>query len=157
MIELIRSFLESEDEAAPVDAPELVALFARFDRFSADELLAAGALVRRPSDELLAARATAAAALTATDRTILERGREALERYATRPGYAATLIAPAYFPGQWRTEDAPFDMEALRIEALPALIDALVATILGDRLDPATAELLLAVESIELTGGESGS
>ncbi len=133
----LRSFLAAEVED-PLDDPGLDALFGRFDRLGAGDLLAIGAAVRRPSAELVAARKTALSLVTPDDERSLRRGHDRLVGWAT----ASSHSMRTYVVGVPGSPETLTDLPKVRAEALPALEDALVAAVLGERLDPASRDRL---------------
>jgi hypothetical protein len=139
----LRNFLSAEVED-PSDAAGLDALFERFDRLGATDLLAIGAAVQRPSRELVAARKAALGMVTPDDERSLRRGHDVLVRWATSASHAMRT----YVVGVPGSPETMTDLTKLRSEALPALEDALVATVLGDRLDPASRAHLEAATAL---------
>ena len=127
----LRNFLAAEVED-PLDDPGLDALFEQFDHLGAGDLLAIGAAVRRPSADLVAARKTALGLVTPDDERSLRRGHDDLVRWAI----AASHTMRTYVVGVPGSPETMTDLAKLRTEALPALEDALVAAVLGERLDP---------------------
>ena len=140
----LRNFLAAE-VVDPLDDVGLDALFERFDRLGAGDLLAIGAAVRRPSAALVAARKAALGLVTPDDERSLRRGHDDLVRWAT----AASHAMRTYVVGVPGSPEGLTDLARLRTEALPALEDALVAAVLGDRLDPASSARLQAATALE--------
>lgn len=129
----LRSFLAAEVED-PVDVAGLDLLFEGSDRLGAADLLAIGAAVRRLSAELVAARKAALGLVTPDDERALRRGHDRLVAWAT----AASHAMRTYVVGVPGSPETMSDLTEVRSEALPALEDALVAAVLGERLDPAS-------------------
>jgi hypothetical protein len=143
MLGWLRNFLAAEVED-PLDDAGLDALFERFDRLGAGDLLAIGAAVLRPSAELVAARKTALGLVTPDDERSLRRGHDDLVRWAT----AASHAMRTYVVGVPGSPETMTDLTRLRTEALPGLEDALVAAVLGERLDPTSRARLQAATAL---------
>jgi hypothetical protein len=143
MLGWLRSFLAAEVEDPIADAG-LDVLFERFDRLGTGDLLAIVAAVRTPSAKLVAARKTALGLVTPDDERALRRGHDDLVKWATAPSHAMRTYAVGV-PGSPETLT---DVPKLRAEALPALEDALVAAVLGERLDPASRAQLEAATTL---------
>lgn len=139
----LRSFLAAEVED-PVDGAGLDALFERFDRLGATDLLAIGAAVARPSAGLVAARKAALALVTPDDERALRRGHDDLVRWAT----AASHSMRTYVVGVPGSPETLTDLTRVRSEALPALEDALLAAVLGERLDATSRARLEAATAL---------
>jgi hypothetical protein len=143
MMGWLRNFLAAEAQDPLADAG-LDALFERFDHLGAVDLLAIGAAVHAPSPELVAARKAALALVTPDDERKLRRGHDDLVRWATASSHAMWT----YVVGVPGNPETLTDLPKIRTDALPALEDALVATVLGDRLDATTSARLRAATAI---------
>lgn len=139
----LRSFLAAEADD-PVDVVGLDSLFEWFDHLGAGDLLAIGAAVRQPSVGLVAARKAALGLVTPDDERSLRRGHDRLVAWAT----ASSHSMRTYVVGVPGSPETLTDLPKLRAEALPALEDALVAAVLGDRLDAASRARLEAATAL---------